>query len=93
MIRSKKSLLLASLLLIGSSAAAYADACTDLVTRAESGLSQQGLDAASKSELETLLDVGRKGDVSACVQATTGSMSSPRPDGEGHRCSKTLNSV
>jgi hypothetical protein len=91
MIYSKRSLLVAGLLLIGSSATAYADACSDLVTKAQTGLAQQGLDDASKSELETLLDVGRKGDVSACVQATTASMSTPRP--EGHRCSKTLNSV
>jgi hypothetical protein len=92
MIHSKRSLLLAGLLLIGSSAVAYADPCTDLVSQAESGLAQQGLDPASKSELETLLGVGRSGDVSACAQAATGSMSSP-PHGEGRKCQKTLNSV
>jgi hypothetical protein len=37
------------------------------------------------------LGVGRGGDVAACAQATTGSMSSPRP--EGSRCEKSLNSV
>jgi hypothetical protein len=92
MINSKRSLLLAAALLIGSSAVAYADACTDLVSQAENGLAQQELDAASKTELETLLRVGRKGDVSACAQAATGSMSSP-PHGEGRKCQKTLNSV
>jgi hypothetical protein len=91
MIYSKRSVLIAGLFLIGSSAAAYADACSELITRAQTGLAQQGLDDTSKSELETLLDVGRKGDISACAQATTGSMSSPRPEGRG--CSKSLNSV
>jgi hypothetical protein len=86
-----KSICLAGMLFFGSSPAFSADACTELVSRAELGLAQQGIDDGSKSQLEMLLEVGRSGDVSACVQATTGSLSSPRPT--GHKCEKSLNSV
>ncbi len=87
-----KSICLAGMMLFGVSFSAQAaDACTELVSRAETGLAQQGIDEASKSQLEMLLDVGRGGDVSACIQATTGSLSSPRP--AGYKCDKSLNSV
>jgi hypothetical protein len=79
------------LVLISISALAKADACTDLQSRAEQGLAQQGLDGASRSQLEMLLEIGRGGDVGVCQQATTGSLLTPLPT--GRICEKSEKTV
>jgi hypothetical protein len=86
----------AALFSVYSSTIAKADACSDLVDMAQKGLSMQGLDTETKSQLEQLLDAGKSGDLSRCDQAT-GSIFQSSPEGEraptGHRCSKTPETV
>jgi hypothetical protein len=89
---SLKTVSVAALLCIAMSASAAADPCSDLVSKAQLGLQQQGLDESSKNQLEELLGVGRAGDISACQSAATGSLMSPMP-ASGSRCSKSDKTV